>query len=394
MIKKIKTIKRNCPLCGNKKFIQIYKKNNYQEIDVDGKIYKFDQNYVRCKLCFLIYQNPFVPPIIFNKIYQRLVIENPNHQNSQRLKKHIKFFNSFIKIQSKNSSLMEIGCGTGGLLNYLKKKYKLNYKNVLGLEPSQKLYEYIKNKKLFNVKNLFLHQMHIKKKFDYIILDNVFEHFDYPIKALSKIKKLMHDETIVYFSVPNIYKINNTISDPLNHTCNYVIENLDFLFNSNGLRILNFKIQENWLNFIVKKDSKIRVESKNKNFFTNKLSNKIKKIENFLKKNSKESKKIIKKIKSINISNSKNNQKITVFGASNHSLELMNYLDKKYVLFLVDSNPMFHFKKRIGLKVFPPNYLLKKNFDKVLISSRAFNKEMNSQLKKLKVPKNKIINLY
>ena len=72
----------------------------------------------------------------------------------------------------------------------------------------------------------------------------------------------------------------------------------------------------------------------------------------------------------------------------------MNYLDKKYVLFLVDSNPMFHFKTRIGLKVFPPNYLLKKNFDKVLISSRAFNKEMNSQLKKLKVSKNKIINLY
>ena len=149
MIKKIKTIKRNCPLCGNKQTKHIYSKKNYQEIDVDGKIYKFDQNYVRCKSCFLIYQNPFVPPKIFNKIYKRLVIENPTQQkNSLRLSKHIKFFNSFIKIKDNDSSLLEIGCGTGGLLSYLKKKYKLNYKNVLGLEPSQKLYEYIKKEKI------------------------------------------------------------------------------------------------------------------------------------------------------------------------------------------------------------------------------------------------------
>ena len=253
----------------------------------------------------------------------------------------------------------------------------------------------LKKKKLFNVKNIFLRQLNFKKKFDYIILDNVFEHFDYPIKALTQIKKLMHNDTIVYFSVPNIYEINNTISDPLNHTCNYVIENLKYLFNLNGLRILNHKTQENWLNFIVKKNQELSLKkNKQKTFLNNQFKRKIFNIENFLRKNSIESKKIIKKIENINKSNLKKNLKIIVFGASNHSLEVMNYLNKQNVLCFIDSNPMFHFKKRIGLKVFPPNYLLLQSFDKILVSSRAFNKEMNLQLNKLKISKDKIINLY
>jgi len=87
-----------------------------------------------------------------------------------------------------------------------------------------------------------------------------------------------------------------------------------------------------------------------------------------------------------------NNLKVILFGASNFALEFLNYTNlKKNILFLVDNNPIYLGKKRFGIKVYSPKKLKEINFDKVIITSKAFSLDIKEFLINLKIPLNKII---
>jgi len=63
----------------------------------------------------------------------------------------------------------------------------------------------------------------------------------------------------------------------------------------------------------------------------------------------------------------------------------------KNLLFFVDSNPIYHGKKRIGYKVNPPNILKKSKFDYIIISHDEFHNEIKKTILSLGVNENKII---
>ena len=385
----LKLNKRNCPVCNYKNYINFFSEKSYKKIDSNGKIYNFSKIYVACKNCLLVYTNPTVNTKTFDKIYRNSAVGSFREQKIRdKDKKKIKIINNFVKYEYfKNKKILEIGCGQGTLLNYLVKKYKLKKKDVLGIEPSKSIYKYLKNNKFFKIKNIFLNQIRTQNKFDFIILDNVFEHFDFPDKALKKLGKILNYNGKLYISLPNLFDLNyDKGSDPLNHTCNYNFENLLFLLNRNNFEVIKKKFSNHLINLIaVKSKEKINTNYK----FNIKKINKIKtKLKNNLKIIKKKNKKIIELKKKLIL----DRKKLIIFGSGNYAINVINKFNlKKHIAYFVDNNKNFYKKKRLGIQVNNPKILSNNDVDKILICSRAFENEIKSQLRQMKINQNKII---
>lgn len=95
--------------------------------------------------------------------------------------------------------LIDIGCGTGEFLNYMKEK---GY-DTFGIEPSQTAYEKSRDKGL-NVYSCSLSQFSTNnEKFDIINMTNVLEHIPEPAKVIGSCRKMLNKNGIVRIKVPN-----------------------------------------------------------------------------------------------------------------------------------------------------------------------------------------------
>ena len=113
-----------------------------------------------------------------------------------------------------------------------------------------------------------------------------------------------------------------------------------------------------------------------------------------IKKIVKDKKKLTINLKKLRDKIIKKNYKIVTFGAGNYSLWILDKLKiKKNIVYGVDNNVLYHNKIRNNIQIFHPSRLKVSDFEKILVLSFAFKKDIIKQLYKLKISKNKIISL-
>tara|TARA_Y100001970_G_C14258181_1_gene877197 strand:- start:9319 stop:10161 length:843 start_codon:yes stop_codon:yes gene_type:complete len=95
------------------------------------------------------------------------------------------------------TTLLDFGCGNGGLLKIIKDRDK--DKNIFGLEINENLIDYL-NKENIPVYNDI---NKISNNFDCIMLNHVLEHLYDPIASLKCIKKKMSEKTLLIIEVPH-----------------------------------------------------------------------------------------------------------------------------------------------------------------------------------------------
>ena len=387
--KKIKTLKlkkRVCPVCNSVKRTKILDINNWKKIDSKGNIYLIDKRYCLCKSCDLVYTNPTVNPVIFDKLYENSIVGSFTNQKSIKNKKKTLTFDAISKkFIKKNINILEVGCGSGIMLKHLHQKYGFKKKYLNGIEPSKEIFKTLKSNKSFEIQNIFLSDIDDKKKYDLIIMDNVFEHFEYPKKSLIKISKILSSNGLIYISIPNSEKIKNLNNDPFNHTCNYNLDNIRILLNNHNFKIMKFNKNLNQINLIAKRNSNKLLKFKNNKNFIKKLKDKIKKVKIDIKNLNYK----IKKIRRLIISK---NKKLVIFGAGNYSLWILDLLKlNRYIKYGVDNNSIYHNKIRNNIMILNPAKLVKKDYDFILVLSAAFKKVISKQIIKMKIEKNKIL---
>jgi 2-polyprenyl-3-methyl-5-hydroxy-6-metoxy-1,4-benzoquinol methylase len=109
----------------------------------------------------------------------------------------IRRFNQLTNINY--DTILDFGCGNGGLLKILKEKKK--DKNIIGIEINENLLEYLN----FEGINTFACICEIPQNINFccIMLNHVLEHLHDPIDILKKIKQRMNKKTLLIIEVPH-----------------------------------------------------------------------------------------------------------------------------------------------------------------------------------------------
>lgn len=175
-----------CKKCKQK--VYSIKFNKIPLVNSFGKNKKFYENgFSYCKECDIGFNIRFIDDrILYNKNYL---------YNGALNKDKINFFLDILK-EKVAPKILEIGGGDGFLGQELSKFNK--YIKYLNIDPSVK--------KGFNTKKTIFQKFYTKNKFDLIICMNVLAHTSETDSILKNIKKLMHEDTQVIFSVQNSLK--------------------------------------------------------------------------------------------------------------------------------------------------------------------------------------------
>jgi 2-polyprenyl-3-methyl-5-hydroxy-6-metoxy-1,4-benzoquinol methylase len=105
-------------------------------------------------------------------------------------------YNSLKNIEF--NSLLDFGCGNGGLLKLLKSQKK--NKNVVGIELNNQMIEYLNKEEIETYNSI---DKIPQETFDCIMLNHVLEHLYEPIEILHKIKRKMNEKTLLIIEVPH-----------------------------------------------------------------------------------------------------------------------------------------------------------------------------------------------
>jgi len=190
-----------CPFCASADF-RLYEKYGCE----------LHYAYVLCKNCNLVYQStrPTYDQHFIDAAYADYYqyaenikpedFENIPHSGLSMFKKEIQ---QILRYDKKRTFALDIGSGMGTFLSAAKP----HYKEVIGLDVSAKMAEFIKKNLGINV---FLQQFEdfsYPEKFSMIHMSHVLEHIPNPNEWLQKAKQMLDESGILVINVPNKFSL-------------------------------------------------------------------------------------------------------------------------------------------------------------------------------------------
>lgn len=339
---------------------------------------KFPLELVLCKNCSLS-QLSIIPDtkFIFNK-YDYL------SSSSRALSNHYKKLVNHIVKKKKlkpTDTVLDIGCNDGVLLDH----YPSNYKNIIGVEPSNAI-NFLDKKKIIGIRKFFNYDYSKKylKKYDkpsIITITNVLAQIEDLNDFVKGLKNILHNQGIIVIEFPYLIEmIKKGFFDLIyhEHLSYFSLTPLKLLFSKYDLKIFDFEKIEIGASgpalrlFISKKISKFKLSKRiNKQFIIEKNWG-IKNIYQY-KKFSQKTDFIIKKIKKTIIKKFNKGYKLGCYTASAKGNTMLNCLNlqKKYLQFTSENNIKKINKYTPGthIKIISDEEFLKKKIDYALLLS-------------------------
>ena len=185
-----------CPYCNSKKLEFFYSKYvEFKKIRID-----------KCLNCDLCMQNPRIDKSsiddFYNSVYRSKFDKKHISGLISRGKSRGKYIFEYIYENNKfnkSLSVLEYGCGYGGILEYFRDKSF----DIYGIEKDVKLNESL-NERNIKVFNGELTEYNKNIKFDLIILSHVLEHLYDPSSLINEAYKLLKPNGKLYIEVPGI----------------------------------------------------------------------------------------------------------------------------------------------------------------------------------------------
>ncbi len=244
--------KIHCPLCDSLDYtIVLVGKdmlmNNEGEFDL-----------VRCDSCGLTYLNPQPSEenlnIYYSGSYSANSVDNlreiitPGSFKAKvfrlmyfNLYEHIAVeLNKFKKLQ-KDIKLLDVGCGNGGFLYFMKESEGVKGH---GVEMSKNAAEFATNEIGVTVFNNTFLKAEVVDKYDIVTAFHYFEHELYPNEVLQKLHKIVKKDGVLLLELPNVNSIGFKLFgkywpslDIPRHVFHYTPETLTKILNKNGFEV-------------------------------------------------------------------------------------------------------------------------------------------------------------
>lgn len=231
---------RNCPICNSKNLNQLYTKLGFK--------------FVSCNLCnHHFIENPINENVLLDMYKEK------ESDNLQRVTNKTNFYKEYWSevyakytqyFQEKGiieGSVLDIGCGSGAFLKYLKNNH--NYK-LYGTEFAEEVIDEIIS--IVGVKENFFHKVKIEdidfnnKSFDIITMWGVLEHVYDPLAVLRKISSIINKKGIMLALIPNlnsralkILGINTPTLDPRGHIHYFTDESIEKISSIVGMKVID-----------------------------------------------------------------------------------------------------------------------------------------------------------
>lgn len=391
---------RSCPICNNKEKRFLFKQS-FSEISIGTLIKEY--NVVVCKNCGFCFADQIPSQEEFDMYYCEMSkYERDDHITQESKYEHEKFNQivSFIVPFLKNNQtrILEIGCSTGLLLSIFKKK---GYENILGVDPSPSCSETAKNLYGIHVLTNTLSNLSIEKEsVDIVILSGVLEHIRELDISLTNLWNVIAKGGMIYIAVPNASQYINGEDAPFQE---FSTEHINFF----GTTSLTNLMTKNGFALIVKKQSNFRVSH---NTLTPVIQAIYRKLQNlpidksFIPETETERNLELY----INLSNQKemainqiideiilSKKPIIIWGTGTHTLRLLasSRIKEAKIIAFADSNPKYHGKTLNGIKIVSPESL-KNRSELIFISSRAYQNDIEYQIRNELQLTNEIIKVY
>jgi len=209
------------------KTVLVYSKRRYFPCSVCGgfafeKIFESGVFYTKktvcvCKKCGTVCLNPRMDERGYTDYYQNWYHRFSQRESWDRLKSMdpytndevrdpncyaVKVFNNLKDYLSKDSKIIDIGCGAGELLILLKEN---GLNNLTGVEPSKECCDRLRSHYDINCIDGTLLTATYSGEYDCVILHAVLEHLADPRKALEKAKSVLKPDGIIYLTVPDLF---------------------------------------------------------------------------------------------------------------------------------------------------------------------------------------------
>lgn len=374
-------VRKNCPICKNKKILTIFK---YKDTPLEDNFVSLKEKLNKQK-CFPLAQmlcqkcnHVFLKHIVNQK--ENYLYYLYNTEVTLGLQKHFENYAETIiknfKIK-KNSFCVDIGSNDGSMLKSLKKRKM----RVLGVEPCHNIAKKANQIGLKTI-NSFFEKKTVKKILKgneapkLITLNYMYANIDKVLQFTKNLKSLLANDGIIVIETgyhPKQMKKNMFDYVYHEHFSYFSLQNIEYIFNKIGLEIISATLtnpkggslrivsqhkggkrkKNNTITKIISSEKKLGINKLEfyKNFFK-KIYNQKKLVQNYLEKLKKEGKKIV------------------ALGASHSTTVLIYHFElKKFIDYIVDDNKRKHnlYSPGYHLPVFSTNKIYHDNVDVVLI---------------------------
>ena len=237
----------SCPLCESIKLKQLFKQWGIQ--------------YKKCKECGFVFSNPRLTDkgasLWYNSDYYNAAMQT-EHYIAENFDPFfsisldpilVKKITEFIVNSnfSKNTKIVDVGCGSGAILHFLKEE--LGFKNLTGYDLNSRNIEFAKSFRKIEMKNVDIFKLERTEKYDLILTTENIEHVSNPGDYVKQLIKLAKNGTYLLLSTPhNDRKAVNLMGIFGDHFC---APNHQNYFNSKNLSKLllesKFIIKDYWV---------------------------------------------------------------------------------------------------------------------------------------------------
>lgn len=207
---------RHCPICGYEK-AEILHTQNFLLTENHPLPKSYDV--VCCKKCGFVFADTPVKQAVYDYFYtewSKYEDEKTSTGGGNSIYDSERLYDTALIISErfpeKNISILDIGCGNGGLLEKLK---NFGFIDLTGYDPSSACVKHMYHKNINAIQgSLFNISPLNSKQFDLVILSHVMEHICDMEKAKEAISNLIKDKGHLYIETPDASMYSNNFILP------------------------------------------------------------------------------------------------------------------------------------------------------------------------------------